>query len=170
MWDLISIAQDHACVESHDKVYALLGVFGPLTQATIWPSYETWCSRVFKEMFLGHSRLTGRLDLLSYCAPDEKSISPTWAPNWVSRGSGMFVHSSTQSQAAGLSKAYLQNNEMDELEATGLLVAKISTLFAELPVSCVRSAAAPQLGFVRWLQRLELRIHIRLGKRCTQCC
>ena len=48
MWDLISIAQDHACVESHDKVYALLGFFGTLTQATIRPSYETSCSRVFK--------------------------------------------------------------------------------------------------------------------------
>ena len=98
-------------------------------------------------MFLGHSRLTGRLDLLSYCAPDGKSVSPTWVPDWVSRGSGMFVHSPTHSQAAGLSKAYLLNNETDELGATGLLVAKISTFFAELPVSSVRSAAT-------WLRAL----------------
>lgn len=141
MCQLVFAARSRTCSVPHDKVYGLLGFFGPKLRNRICPSYELSLAQTFKEVFLAYSSCTDRLDLLSYCYTDDDLDWPSWVPDWRSNRVGYGHPCQTITQAAGFSASHFEEKKMGQLEVTGILHGAVSSLFDVLQSNQGRSVS-----------------------------
>lgn len=124
MWSLITMAREHVCLLSHDKIYGLLGFMGPVIREHFQPSYKTSFPQTCKDLFVACSRSTGRLELLAHCLPpkdaDVPVDLPTWTPDWRYHTYGP-VAPSVSTLAAGMSLASFREATPGQLIVTGIV-------------------------------------------------
>ncbi|KAK4495200.1 hypothetical protein PRZ48_013527 [Zasmidium cellare] len=123
--DVLFVARQHLCQDPRDKLYGVLGLIGPKFQDRLVPSYERPFRELYKEVFLTHSEMTGRLDLLTQCFVNEDLFSsPSWVPDWQSFPYA-FRAPEPGYQASGASKADFCVLADSWLQVTGILIDKV---------------------------------------------
>ncbi|KAF2160185.1 hypothetical protein M409DRAFT_29266 [Zasmidium cellare ATCC 36951] len=119
------VARQHLCQDPRDKLYGILGLVGPKLQDKIVPSYERTFEDLYKDVFLLHSEMTGRLDLLTQCFVNEElPSSPSWVPDWRAFPYAFRVPEPGY-QASGASRAEFRELPGSRLEVIGILHDKV---------------------------------------------
>lgn len=84
---VLSLNWNRRCQDERDRVYGLLGLTSRQFSDQIQVRYDKPAIDVYKDHFLRHSQMAGRLELLI----DHQSVRstpvkyPTWVPNWSAR-------------------------------------------------------------------------------------
>jgi hypothetical protein len=126
------MARDHACSVPHDKIYGLLGFIVPKLRNIIRPAYQTPFVQACKELFLAHSNLISRLELLAHCSRVADADIPCWIPDWRSYGDGAPSIPAATTLAAGISKSDFREVQSGELDVSGIIHGAVTSTFKVL--------------------------------------
>lgn len=128
----LGTARERQTSVPHDKLYGLLGFFGPRIRSHFRSSYEIPVTQSFKDLFMAYSKLTGCLELLAHCCPHPDMAGPSWVPNWRAYGGPKVIIFPPTTESTGMSQAHLQERTPGELEVSGHLHATVSSVFESL--------------------------------------
>lgn len=160
---ILGLNWNRKCHDDRDRVYGLLGLTSRQFSDQIPVRYDNPTADVYKDYFLRHSRLAGRLDLLI----DHQSTHgnmvkfPTWVPDWSARRD-CRTYVKTQFSAYNTRAQFKHNtNSPDILEVRGMSCSVVKSLVKQLPlqdegspwkaVHIVRSWQPPDFDTAKYL-------------------
>lgn len=84
---ILGLNWNQKCQDDRDRVYGLLGLTSRQLSDQIQVRYDKSKGDVYQDYFLRHSRLAGRLELLTDHQSTHSTMvnSPTWVPDWSAR-------------------------------------------------------------------------------------
>lgn len=125
------------CQNDRDRVYGLLGLTSRKFSDQIQVRYDKPTAEVYKDYFLCHSRLAGRLELLiDHQSTFYNSLVkfPTWVPDW-SAGSNCRTYVNIQFAAYNIRAHFKHNTKSPNvLKVRGTRCAVVESLVKYLPM------------------------------------
>lgn len=123
--NLICATSMFKCSQYVDKIYGILGLTPPLLSKRIHPDYNLSIEDVFRNIFLEHTMLTKRLELLEICDIKYRIEN---APSWVLHfGKPLNFLSRLGSCACGFLSACVKYKKPYILEVAGVRGATVSS-------------------------------------------
>ena len=146
---MLDLGRSKGCADPRDKVYGLLGLTGPLFNASVKVNYSLPVEQVYKDIFLAHTSITKRLELLKHCVVARRSLGgPSWVPDWSETNFAAPVIS--EQLATGLSKAYFSYVVPDILQVIGLRCTAVRAVSTAAPMEIDGALSV----IPRWLKDL----------------
>lgn len=149
---VLALTWHRKCQDDRDQVYGLLGLTSRQFSDQIQIRYDKPKADVYKDYFLRHLQLAGRLDLL-VDSHGTLHKSPTWVPDW-SEESDFRADVKIQFAAYNTRAHFKHNkNSSDTLEVCGVRCCLVNHLLEYLRVPSMGQTWAAVRQIRRWQPR-----------------
>ena len=82
MYRQLELSRTVSATDPRDKVYGLLGLMDESVAGLIKPDYTSTVAGVYRSFALAVIKGTGSLDTLRHCPSTDRSLFPSWVPDW----------------------------------------------------------------------------------------